>query len=99
MIAIVTIILDVILTSVFGTDEYGQLAGPGGIIKGIYQLLLILPGLSVFVRRMHDTGHSGWNWFWIWLPIIGWIIQLIYLCRDSDKGTNAYAASEKYPEA
>ena len=48
-------------------------------IGSIYQLLVLIPNLSVFWRRMHDINRSGCNLFWMLLPIIGWIIVLVYL--------------------
>ena len=64
-------------------------------ISRIIDLAFLLPGLAVFVRRMHDIGRSGWNWFWCLLPIIGWIILLIYLCTDSQPGENEYGENPK----
>ena len=52
-------------------------------LSNIYSLFVLIPGLAVFVRRMHDIGRSGWNWLWGFLPIVGWIILLIYLCTPT----------------
>ncbi len=52
--------------------------------------LFFLPGLSVTVRRLHDSGHSGW-WYWIVLiPLIGIIILLVLLLLPSDRGQNRF---------
>lgn len=62
-------------------------AGPLG---GIFSLATFLPGLSVMVRRLHDNGRSGW-WFWIILiPLIGWIILLYWMIQRGDGGANAF---------
>ncbi len=47
-------------------------------LESIYGLVIIVPFLALFVRRMHDIGKSGWMILWIFLPVIGWI-YLIYL--------------------
>ena len=60
------------------------------MIGNIYQLLVFIPSLSVFWRRMHDTNRSGCNFFWIFLPIIGWIIMLVYLVLPTKPGENKY---------
>lgn len=63
-----------------------------GPIGGLFSLVTFLPGLSVMVRRLHDTGHSGW-WFWIILiPIVGWIILLYWMIKAGDAGDNAYGS-------
>ena len=41
------------------------------LISTIYSLLVIIPGLAVSVRRLHDVGKSGWYYLLILLPIIG----------------------------
>lgn len=64
----------------------------------LFVCALILPTLGAFVRRMHDTNRSGWNYFWCLLPFIGWIILLVFLCQDSQRGSNKYGPSEKYPD-
>ena len=62
-----------------------------GLIWNLYQLFVLLPGLSVFWRRMHDIGRSGKNYFWFFLPMIGWIILLVYLTTPTKQGENKYA--------
>lgn len=47
--------------------------------------LLIVPYLSVLVRRLHDTGRSGWWFFISFIPLIGSIWLLILLITDSDE--------------
>jgi uncharacterized membrane protein YhaH (DUF805 family) len=59
-------------------------------VSAIVGLGLLLPGLSVAIRRLHDTDHSGW-WVLIGLiPVIGWIVLLIFYLRDSDPTDNQY---------
>src|SRR4051794_17675133 len=63
-----------------------------GIIVG---LALLLPSLAVTVRRLHDTGRSGW-WILIGIiPVIGAIVLLVFECQDSQPGTNAHGPSPK----
>ena len=69
------------------------------IAGGLFGLYLLLPGWGVTVRRLHDTGRSGWNMLWALVPVIGTIIFVIFMCKDSQHGTNEYGLSEKYPEA
>ena len=61
----------------------------------IVDLGLILPSISVLVRRLHDIGKSGW-WFWVSLiPVVGGIILLVFMFLDSQPGSNAYGSNPK----
>ena len=61
----------------------------------LYSLAVFIPSLAVAVRRLHDTGRSGW-WFLIALiPIVGAFILLYFLVKDSDEGENAYGENPK----
>lgn len=69
-----------------------------GVISGIYSLAVILPSLSVSVRRLHDTGRSGW-WLLIpILPLIGFIVLIVFFCQDSLPGANRYGPNPKEGE-
>ncbi|WP_116215061.1 DUF805 domain-containing protein [Streptomyces olivoreticuli] len=71
--------------------------GTGEIIEAVYTLALLLPMIAVTVRRLHDTDRSGW-WFLIGLvPIVGWIVMLVFMCLDSTPGHNNYGSSPKQP--
>ena len=60
------------------------------IISILASLALLLPNLSVAIRRLHDTDHTGW-WVLIgFIPIIGWIVLLIFYLREGDAGGNRY---------
>ena len=60
------------------------------ILSFIVSVGLFLPGLSVAIRRLHDTNRTGW-WVLIGLiPIIGFIVLLIFYLQDSDAGENQY---------
>ncbi|GAA5119502.1 DUF805 domain-containing protein [Alloalcanivorax gelatiniphagus] len=81
-----------IVDAAIGTDYEG--ATTGGLVNTVASLALFLPGLAVGIRRLHDTGRSGW---WILLgiiPIIGWIIVIVWLCTDST-ADNQYGPNPK----
>ncbi len=81
-------------TFIFG-DDYYKTSTIYGWIYLIYILATFLPGISVFVRRMHDIGKSGWWFFIFFIPIIGWIWGMVLLCKDSNFGDNKYGSSQK----
>ncbi|MFA6971487.1 MAG: DUF805 domain-containing protein [Gallionella sp.] len=54
----------------------------------LYSLAIFVPGLAVGVRRMHDLGRNGW---WIIFPVV----NLVFLCMDSQPGENEYGPNPK----
>jgi len=79
---IVAIVASVIDTAIFSSDT---MMGTGPV-SGISALALFLPGLSVWIRRLHDTDRTGW-WAWIVLiPILGWIATLVFVLLPSKVG-------------
>lgn len=85
----------------FATGLVGGLLGGvfkdmGTVVSGLVGLALLIPSLAVLVRRLHDSGRSGW-WFWISLvPVIGTIWLLILLVMPTEPATNRYGAPENY---
>lgn len=70
--------------------EYGI-----GMFSGILTLALLIPSLSVSVRRLHDTGRSGW-WVLIGvIPLVGAIILIVFLAQDTEAGANRFGANPK----
>ena len=55
-----------------------------------FVIAAILPRLAVAVRRLHDTDRSGWWIFIAVIPLIGWIILLIWYCTKGDEYTNRF---------
>lgn len=58
--------------------------------SGILSLVLLLPGLGLSVRRLHDIGKSGW---WIllgFIPVVGAIILITWFARNSEMTENRY---------
>lgn len=66
------------------------------IIYSIIGIALFLPSLAVTIRRLHDIGKSGWNYLWAYVPFIGGILLLVWLCQDSEVEANKYGESPKY---
>ena len=54
-------------------------------VSVIIALLLMVPTYAVCVRRLHDTGRTGWWLLLFFIPWIGTIALLIMLCRESDE--------------
>lgn len=61
-----------------------------GIIVQIFSAIIGVSVLCAEIRRMHDIGKSGWNICWGFIPLVGWIIVLIMLCKPTQYGYNPY---------
>jgi len=81
----------------FGTTEHNNDLSEAVLFipLAIYILAIILPSLAVTVRRLHDTGKSGWMILLCLIPIIGVIIVLVFVVLDSDHGPNKYGPNPK----
>ena len=58
----------------------------------IVTLANLLPSLAVTVRRLHDTDRSGWWWLIGFVPLIGWIVLLIWFCTRGTSGANRFGS-------
>ena len=70
-----------------------------GCIPGINYisgLACLIPSLAIGVRRLHDIGKSGWNLLIGLIPLVGWIILIIWFCQDGQVGPNEYGEDPKY---
>tara|TARA_B100001287_G_C22416574_1_gene404881 strand:- start:47 stop:496 length:450 start_codon:yes stop_codon:yes gene_type:complete len=68
-------------------------AGAGASYGPFYILTVIgffIPSLSLIVRRLHDSGRSGWWYFIAFVPCVGFIILLVFLIQDGQPHPNAY---------
>ena len=66
-------------------------------IIAVVALLFILPQISVTVRRLHDTGRSGWAYFIALIPLIGPILLFIWMCKKGTEGENKFGADPLAP--
>jgi uncharacterized membrane protein YhaH (DUF805 family) len=86
--AIVAGILDNILHTTYSNQTTG-------IISTVYSLAVLLPGLGVAIRRMHDLGKSGW-WILVSLiPVAGIIWYIVLAATEGQHGDNQYGADPK----
>lgn len=96
-VSIVLGIIDNILGLKIGGGDLAAYGGGTGVIGSIYSLAIFIPSLAVTVRRLHDTGKSGWNYLWV-LTCIGAFYVLYLLIQEGDHGQNEYGADPKGEE-
>lgn len=64
-------------------------------VLSLYALATFIPSLAVIVRRLHDTGKSGWYYLIGLIPLVGAILILIALVTDSQPGSNQWGPNPK----
>jgi uncharacterized membrane protein YhaH (DUF805 family) len=65
------------------------------LLAGLAMLATILPSIAVGVRRLHDTGRSGFWLFIALIPLVGAIVLIIFYVSDSQPGANKYGPNPK----
>ncbi|MBR4200590.1 MAG: DUF805 domain-containing protein [Oscillospiraceae bacterium] len=75
----------------------GLLGTFGTILSWIFSIALLVPGLAISVRRLHDTNRSG-LWLLLCLTGIGSIVILVFEILEGDEGDNQYGPNPKYSE-
>ena len=90
---IITIVLgfvDVLVADLTGSDEefFPTLAA-------LFWLVWQIPGLTLTIRRLHDTGRRGWWLFISVVPLIGPLVLLVFMLQASQSGENQYGPNPK----
>lgn len=82
----------------FTPGDSGEMSFSSGLMLGligIYSLAILVPALAVQVRRFHDQNKSGWFVLLGFIPYIGGLIVLVFMCLDGNKGENRFGSDPK----
>ena len=82
LVSILTLIIDISLLGFSINDDSTPL-------NSIWTLAVLIPGITVTVRRFHDVNRSGW-WILIILTIVGIIPYIYWLVKESDSAENSF---------
>ncbi len=66
------------------------------LIQQVFSLAMLIPGLAVSVRRLHDVGKSGWMLLLSLIPLAGAIYLIVLFATKSDPGDNAYGPNPNH---
>lgn len=97
MFVLFTFIVEIVLAiidAIIGT--YNTAIGMG-LLSGLFYLAILVPSIALNTRRLHDIGKSGWFQLLFIIPIVGFILWIIWMVRDGDDGVNQYGPSPKAP--
>ena len=70
-----------------------------GLVGGIFFLILLLPGIAVTVRRLHDIDRTGWWYLINFIPLIGPLVLLVFTVQNGTPIGNSYGPSPKHSTA
>lgn len=84
LVAVVLWFVDSVLRNIVGFGMFGML----------YSLAVLLPGIAVSIRRLHDTDRSGWWLLLAFVPIVG-LVLIWFMAQDGEAGTNRYGQNPK----
>jgi uncharacterized membrane protein YhaH (DUF805 family) len=91
----------VALALVLAAVPFSDKDKPGAIalaLLSVYCLVVLVPSLSITIRRLHDIGKSGWWYFVGFVPLIGGIILFVFSVLDSEPGANQWGVDPKASE-
>lgn len=90
-------LFNIIIAFVLGLIDgmVGLSFGIFGALSGLYSLAVLIPGIAVSVRRLHDTNRSGWYLLIGFIPIVGPIVVLVLMVLDSQPGDNRFGPNPK----
>ncbi len=79
----------------FAISIVERVVGSPGVLGALYSLAVLVPGIAVGVRRLHDTDRSGLWLLVAFVPIVGFFILLYFMVQDSQPGPNQYGPNPK----
>ncbi|HTI81414.1 MAG TPA: DUF805 domain-containing protein [Acetobacteraceae bacterium] len=86
------VLFTVVASLVFVVIEVSGPVDAGRALDAIFNLATIIPSIAVAARRLHDTDRSGWWQLLLFIPVIGWILLLIWLCQPGTPGANRFGS-------
>lgn len=87
LLTFAAIMVDVVLFDGADTLSFSGVSGP---VYLLFVVLNFVPGLAVQVRRLHDTGKSGWWWLLVLVPFVNLYVLFVLLFQPGQGGPNAY---------
>ena len=87
----------IMLAGGLGGSEPGPLFWLGGALLFIFVIGSFIPSIAVQVRRFHDQDKSGWFVLLNFIPYIGGIIVLVFMCLEGTRGPNRFGPDPKDP--
>lgn len=88
---LITLAIGIVGILIFGINNPHAVNFP----MQIYGLVMLIPALAVSVRRLHDIDRSGWWALIPIIPLVGFIVWLVFMAKDSNEYENRFGPSPK----
>ena len=75
----------------------GSLRCIGAGLMSLFILAGIIPSIAVTVRRLHDQNLSGWMYLLGFIPYVGGIVLIVFMCLEGTKGENRFGPDPMDP--
>lgn len=104
LLLVVAIIAFVVIAHAFAPEERlpDTSLNPASIALGLFILLfymaIFVPSIAVQVRRFHDQDKSGWLILLGFIPYVGGLVLLVFMCLEGTHGPNRYGPDPKRPD-
>lgn len=85
---------NLIISVVLNIVDFGIGLSGFGVLSTIYGLAVLIPGLAVGIRRLHDTDKSGWWLLLALIPIVGIIVLIVFWATEGTRGDNRYGVPD-----
>ena len=79
-----------IVLSLIDAALFGEVGAEIGVLSNLWSLAILLPGFALNTRRLHDIDRTGWWQLLIVVPVIGWIVLLVWFCQKPDPHPNRF---------
>jgi uncharacterized membrane protein YhaH (DUF805 family) len=83
-----TIIVQTVLETIVSTASHGVRSADEAL-----SVVATLLTLTLTIRRLHDSNRTGWWWLIGWVPVIGWLVLLVFALLPGTRGPNRFDVS------
>jgi len=90
--ALWSIVIGIIASIIDAIIGFGD-SGPANLLTS---LALLLPSIAVAIRRLHDIGRTGWWYLFVFLPVIGWILLIVFFCTKTQENANQWGVPPRH---
>lgn len=91
-------LFDLLVSMVFNTLARATGLGFFSVIMSLFSIAILIPGLAVAWRRLHDIGKGGANYLFILIPLVGAIMLIVWFAKEGQIGDNAFGPDPKAGE-